>query len=109
MWTCPKCSERIEDQFDSCWKCAGPPDTIGVASQKERLRWFHYVLAGVASYLLPLLVSCLHSAFLLNSYRVQNTLLYQGVRVFRDLNTWLWMGAPALITFLVLLPFLRSR
>jgi hypothetical protein len=23
MWTCPKCNERIEDQFDSCWKCAG--------------------------------------------------------------------------------------
>jgi hypothetical protein len=23
MWTCPKCKESIEDQFDSCWKCAG--------------------------------------------------------------------------------------
>ena len=23
MWICPKCNERIEDQFDSCWKCAG--------------------------------------------------------------------------------------
>lgn len=23
MWTCPKCKEIIEDQFDSCWKCAG--------------------------------------------------------------------------------------
>jgi serine protease inhibitor len=22
MWTCPKCGENIEDQFDSCWKCA---------------------------------------------------------------------------------------
>ena len=22
MWTCPKCGEQIEDQFDSCWKCA---------------------------------------------------------------------------------------
>ena len=22
MWKCPKCGERIEDQFDSCWKCA---------------------------------------------------------------------------------------
>src|SRR5439155_24755284 len=26
MWTCPKCSEAIEDQFDSCWKCAGPAE-----------------------------------------------------------------------------------
>ena len=23
MWTCPKCKESLEDQFDSCWKCAG--------------------------------------------------------------------------------------
>lgn len=25
MWTCPKCSEELEDGFDSCWKCAAPP------------------------------------------------------------------------------------
>lgn len=25
MWTCPKCGEQIEDQFDSCWKCATVP------------------------------------------------------------------------------------
>ena len=23
MWTCPKCKESIEDQFDRCWRCAG--------------------------------------------------------------------------------------
>lgn len=22
MWICPQCKESIEDQFDSCWKCA---------------------------------------------------------------------------------------
>jgi len=22
MWTCSKCAESIEDQFDSCWNCA---------------------------------------------------------------------------------------
>ena len=22
MWTCHSCGEKIEDQFDSCWKCA---------------------------------------------------------------------------------------
>src|ERR1041385_1772015 len=29
MWICPQCRENIEDQFDSCWKCAGaaqPPE-----------------------------------------------------------------------------------
>ncbi len=25
MWTCPKCDEQIEDQFNSCWKCAIEP------------------------------------------------------------------------------------
>ena len=24
MWTCAKCGERIEAQFDSCWKCSTP-------------------------------------------------------------------------------------
>ena len=24
MWTCTKCGERIEDQFDSCWRCSSP-------------------------------------------------------------------------------------
>lgn len=24
MWTCQKCGEKIEDQFDSCWKCSRP-------------------------------------------------------------------------------------
>ena len=23
MWTCPECGERHDDQYDSCWKCAG--------------------------------------------------------------------------------------
>ena len=23
MWTCPKCGEQHDDQFESCWKCAG--------------------------------------------------------------------------------------
>ena len=23
MWTCPNCKELLDDQFDSCWKCAG--------------------------------------------------------------------------------------
>lgn len=23
MWICPDCGEKLEDQFDSCWKCAG--------------------------------------------------------------------------------------
>jgi hypothetical protein len=22
MWTCKDCGEKLEDQFDSCWRCA---------------------------------------------------------------------------------------
>jgi hypothetical protein len=33
MWKCQICGEEIEDQFDSCWKCAKPiPDSIPAAS-----------------------------------------------------------------------------
>ena len=26
MWTCKKCGEQVEDNFDSCWKCSAPRD-----------------------------------------------------------------------------------
>ncbi len=29
MWTCPKCGEILEDQFDSCWKCTAPGLPVG--------------------------------------------------------------------------------
>ena len=52
MWTCDRCGEELEDQFDSCWKCAGKPDPIGLplaafirASKRRILRGL--VLAGV--------------------------------------------------------------
>src|SRR5262245_42967056 len=43
MWTCPKCREQHDDQFDSCWKCAGlttaPSSTSGTPSpQPDPLR-----------------------------------------------------------------------
>ena len=39
MWTCNRCGEAIEDEFDSCWKCAepsplGPSDTCPKYSAK---------------------------------------------------------------------------
>ena len=24
MWTCPKCGEKLEEQFGACWRCAAP-------------------------------------------------------------------------------------
>ena len=41
MWTCPECGEKLEDQFDSCWKCAGPPEQKGLArATGRRIRTF---------------------------------------------------------------------
>jgi hypothetical protein len=40
MWKCPKCNESIEDQFDSCWKCAG--DVPNVAPP-NRLFWVSFI------------------------------------------------------------------
>ena len=25
-WTCERCGERVEGQFDACWHCAAPED-----------------------------------------------------------------------------------
>jgi hypothetical protein len=33
MWTCPRCKESIEDQFDSCWKCAGRAEIKAVEAR----------------------------------------------------------------------------
>lgn len=45
MWTCPECKESIEDQFDSCWKCAGaqqPPTAT------RDLAWLYPVISLAA-------------------------------------------------------------
>lgn len=35
MWICPKCGERLDDQFESCWKCAGRALPPGEALEQE--------------------------------------------------------------------------
>jgi|ERR1017187_2900481 hypothetical protein len=69
MWTCSKCGEKIEDQFNSCWKCAGPPNKIGLASTRQRqgLGWSFFAFAILLSFLAPLLADSLHSFFVVSS------------------------------------------
>lgn len=31
MWTCPTCSEQLDDQFDACWKCGTMPSGRRIA------------------------------------------------------------------------------
>jgi hypothetical protein len=44
MWTCPKCKEQINDEFDSCWKCAGSAEPAPSPLQgKKPLEQFEFV------------------------------------------------------------------
>lgn len=53
MWTCPKCKEQIEDQFDSCWKCAGAPVEPSALSAK------HAPVALIGVFLVALIFAAL--------------------------------------------------
>jgi hypothetical protein len=57
MWTCPKCKERIEDQFDSCWKCAGDAQKLLSPAQLTSsmkalvvILWFQLLIGLVGMY-----------------------------------------------------------
>ena len=41
MWTCAKCGEAIEDQFDACWKCstARSADAASTATPASKPAW----------------------------------------------------------------------
>lgn len=46
MWTCAKCGEQIDDQFDSCWKCAGATKTEIPTRPQVRFEIFRGVYAS---------------------------------------------------------------
>ena len=46
FWVCPKCGEKIEDQFDSCWKCAGQPEHPSPPGYAAR-RLVRFFLLGI--------------------------------------------------------------
>jgi len=104
MWKCPKCGECLEDQFDSCWKCAkqtdpAPPPFV------ERLTFRHYAFALLVSYLVPWLAAFFGSWWDRYAYSIPFERLFWDAHP----DTLIWMLLPAGITFLALLPFLRYR
>ena len=106
MWTCSKCGEQIEDQFDSCWKCAGPTEVVAQSSDysEQKLKWFHYIVAALASYLAA--GSVVFAVFVFSA----QTLALRNLKIdFSPLEFWLWVVGPGTVTFLILLPFLRFR
>src|SRR4051812_32961357 len=57
MWRCPKCNENVEDQFDSCWKCAGtelrePPPNDSV------LVWLYPAISLISLFGINALAEC---------------------------------------------------
>ncbi len=53
MWTCAKCGEVIENQFDACWKCstarsdaAGSTGTPGTPERKSAWQMSYKVFRG---------------------------------------------------------------
>jgi len=60
MWKCPKCSESVEDSFDSCWNCgtgkdgSPPPANFGAIQEDEGAqRAQHSTSAAIAGSTVP--------------------------------------------------------
>jgi serpin B len=70
MWTCPKCGEKIEDQFDSCWKCAAQPEQTAPAPLVSRRGRLFFLLGIVFELVLILLCFVLPDGWL--SVEVRN-------------------------------------
>src|SRR5215471_18179254 len=109
MWTCSKCGESIEDQFDSCWKCAGEARKEMTPAAAPKLKWFQYVFAVHISYAIPWLAILLLVSSVSQHTDVRSPERSPEAGIFYDLPVWLWMTVPAAINFLIFLPFLKSR
>ena len=111
MWSCPKCGERLEDQFDSCWRCAFPAASPSMRSVPS-LRWFNYVLAALAAYLAPLTAVYANLGLILmrgghDLEHLAGGSFYNVSIHTNDPKWWLTLLIPAGITFLAFLPFLK--
>jgi hypothetical protein len=97
MWTCPKCGEEIEDQFDSCWKCSERSAEPAVSRPSGK----DYFTAFLIAYFIPWLAICIQSA----TAHWRTAILPGRDQIAPAL---VWGLVPAVINFLVLLPFLKS-
>jgi hypothetical protein len=99
MWTCPKCGEAIEGQFDSCWKCAGKEGQTAAPTQPAKP--LDLTVAALISYLIPWL------ALLLVMFPFGQVPGFSILDIVRDARSWLWMLIPAVLNYVVLRPLLR--
>jgi hypothetical protein len=108
MKTCSKCGEAIDDQFDSCWKCAAQPEQATSHSDVPPLSWRGYLSGLFVAYLIPWLAVLLR-AILSWRFWGDYPLPLRRLLVLSDFSIFLWMMIPAAISFLILWPFLRYR
>ena len=102
MWTCPKCGEKIENQFDSCWKCAAEPKQTDVST--HRLTWLFFILAVPMAILAPLLADTLQSLSVFpGGISFERVWWY----LVSTKGACLFVGVRAIITYLVLWFFVR--
>jgi hypothetical protein len=99
MWTCPKCGEALEDQFDSCWKCARNQSSPAVP--RPRLKLKNYLVAALIAYLIPWVAICVQSS------HGQYGWWYTAILANINFSIFLWTLVPGAINFLILLPFLK--
>lgn len=105
MWTCSECGELIEDQFDSCWKCAAQSSDAPLPLEALPLTWRDYGAGLFVSYLVPWAAVFLQMIFAWQSWG-DYPFQFRRLLNLGDLTILLWMSVPAAITFLLLLPFL---
>lgn len=99
MWTCPKCGEVLENQFDSCWKCA--ENQSAMVTPRRCLKLSDFVTAALAAYLIPWLAICFQSS--VEQYGWWYTAILANI----NFSAVLWTAVPGAINFLILLPFLK--
>jgi hypothetical protein len=64
MQTCPKCGEKFQDQFESCWKCAGTSSPAAPTPKKKKpLEMLEFIC---------IMVAAMPGILLFNGGRVQN-------------------------------------
>jgi len=95
MWTCKQCGEAIDDQFDSCWKCACEVIEPGLALQEESKKSANWLLSIVAAILAPALADCIQSLFVSRAYQAE---LYH----MSEPAYWIVLSVRALLTLMIL-------
>jgi hypothetical protein len=73
---------------------------------KPGLGWHHYLLAALFAYSLPWLAILIEMSL---TWGTQVHLAGHFGVLLPNFQTCLWMAIPAAISFLILLPFMRSR